>query len=99
MFSTSGLEKAGLLNIDAPDYGELASTPNRDARGTWCFSFTCAGNNDRGRLVHVGAEYKPKCPNCGSRHLFYDSVAAHRSRDLKQQVEAWLDVQEETRNK
>lgn len=81
------LLRSGLLNVTAPSYSEIASSPNRDTQAIRCFSFHCSGRIDTGVHVHIGPEAPSKCPECGSKQIRYETIAAHRVDDLRAKME------------
>ncbi len=66
---------SGLLNVQAPDLGELAFGINRDRRASYCNGACATGSYAlRGVLVAVGEKYESKCPKCGSTKMLHDTV-------------------------
>lgn len=89
--SPNSLAKAGLLNVDAHEYGELASGRNHDLRGTWCGADSCVLGAVSGlQIVHVGIIYKNSCPACGGTILFHDRVSPLRAEKLKTKAADFL---------
>jgi hypothetical protein len=94
--SGRALARAGLLNGDAHEYGELAAGKDNDLRGTWCTSQHCAGASTSGlQIIHVGGAYKSKCPNCGGDNLFFDRVSPTRAPKLKEKAQRFLALEHE----
>jgi hypothetical protein len=74
----------GLFNIDAPDYGALASAANDRKIVTYC-NATCAihSSQKNGRLVAF--KLVDRCPKCGDQtSLFHTQVTHERFRQLQQ---------------
>jgi len=92
--SGRALHRAGMLNGDAHEYGELASGKNNDLRGTWCASQHCAGGSVSGlQIIAIGGQYKSKCPNCGGDNLFFDRVSPIRATKLKEKARRFLEAE------
>lgn len=85
------LRRSGLLNVEAGEYGEIASGTNRDLRGTWC-SASCAIGKPSGRqIVHVSGEYKNACPNCHSDNLFHDRISPIRAPKMQEDCKQFME--------
>lgn len=60
------LLRNGFLNRESEDLGVLASGQKLKYK-FYCYSFSCAGSNDFGKLKYTGEEFADKCPDCKSR--------------------------------
>lgn len=85
-----GLLRAGLLNVEAHDFGELATGRNRDLSGTWCAASCSIGRVDGLQIINVAREYKNRCPNCGSTNLFHDRISPMRAPKLRERAKEFL---------
>lgn len=84
------LQRAGLLNVQAHEFGELASGRDRDLRATWCAASCSIGRVDGLQIVHVGGEYRNRCPNCGSTNTFHDRVTPIRAPKLREKAKHFM---------
>lgn len=55
----------GLTNTNSEDLGVLCSDRPRPFYDYICYSFTCAGGNDSGKVVATSQTTVRNCPNCG----------------------------------
>lgn len=89
--SGRALHRAGMLNGDAHEYGELAAGKNNDLRGTWCASQGCTAGAISGlQIIHVGGQYRTKCPACGGDTLFFDRVSPVSAQKLQEKARRFL---------
>jgi hypothetical protein len=86
---TDVLYRAGILNCDAPDIGDITGY-DRDKTATYCQSFSCAGNSTKkdGVLVAIGG-WVNICPQCKSFQYLTSrtvtpKIAARLEQELKE---------------
>lgn len=84
------MQRSGLLNVDAPEFGEIAAGHDRDLKGTWCAASCSIGRVDGLQIIHVGGEYRNRCPNCGSTNTFHDRVSPIRAPKLREKAKNFL---------
>ena len=83
-FSNRTMVRSGLINVYAPDIGEL-SGKNQDPTVTCCLSPECHTGNLglKGRVVSF--DRVKKCPKCGSKEfLNYSVISKHRADKLRE---------------